>query len=468
MDLLKDAIKRLQAIPGGPKKTHALSSAYLNLSLLEIAAGECLAGLADARTASQLIEEAVASAAPVFAAAALQNTTAAKIAEGLALRCAGDTERGSAIISGIVDNTIADLRDGKVSSIRLVGILNESGGEMWEMAQAALADRPDLLRKLEMQRIRPREEIHTTVKTLADLLASADRTEVAEIRAVCRSHRSFDSTLFDAAWQEVNGELPAWLQIDLANVATILMWCFAGTRANARNHMESHPVLLEPSTEIILEELHLAGVEGDVVNLLQKILADARAFGVTAVYAPWIAQEEVEEWADSEDSLTYLEEHPDLQSPEIASYVSNQIAQHDGFRVLEAVLVLAQRGELHIARKIDDDPALGFDYLRAAWRSTDATRLGALASVVWAASESGSTISRQALAVMAVAKILDRNQAEAKHLIALAADSVTAEQREEIFSIIGDAIAHHPAFGAPLAGLFRLLPDTDNASVAQT
>ncbi|MBL8293178.1 MAG: AAA family ATPase [Bryobacterales bacterium] len=465
-DLISDAITRLKALPDSPENCQTLAGAYVNAALLKVAAGDCLPALADARSALDITAK-VGQLSPMTAEANAQSAKIARLAEGLALRCAGEIELGNAIVAGFVEATIADAREGRASANQLAGILNECGGEMWDRAKAALADRPDLLRGVELQRIRPREEMRETVQTLSDALGSVEPAEIASVRGICRYHRSLDSARFDAAWRELHGETPDWLRIDLSTVAALVMWDSTRALKNARDYLESHPALLDSGAGIVLEELRESGVDGNRIDFLLKILADARAFGVAAAYAPWIAAEEVRAWRKCEDVVTYLEEHPELRRSEIANYVSQQAASERWYCVLEALLVLAERGELHIVRKIEKNPALGLDYLKAAWRSKDATRLGTLAHIVWAASDEGSTVARKAVAVAAIARILEQNPDDAERLMALAADGASAEECNEIVGMIGDAIAHHPGFGGALAGLFAQLPRSGGASAAR-
>jgi tetratricopeptide (TPR) repeat protein len=463
VDLLQDAIRRLEKAPENPFASGGLATAYTNLALLQIDSQEFEPALASARRALGLFAQPSA-----FAGLSSENEPLAHIAEGWALQGIGEKEKGASIVTQILHEMLARLRGGTETPTRVAGLLSQLGNDIWDETMPSLSDRPDLMRAMMIRRIRPRQEVQLTVQTLVNAVASCPPSELMETHAIARSHRSSEPALFDAAWQAATGELPAWLKLDLNLIAPVILWLNAKWPEASKNYLEAHPELLSPATDAILEEICSGESDGSYADVHIQLLAKAREVGVAAAYAPVLASAAVERWVNSKDPIEYLNENPGFLTPDVVAFVSERANENPTFAALAGVLELAKRGEIDVAAKVGNNPDNSLDFLRSAWRAKDITRLIALANIVRLATDNPS-VFRKATTALAVAKVLDGQDSEAAPLIEQAKQDATPEDRQQLVAIVNDAITNHLASAAPLASLIpKLLSPTGESSIEAT
>jgi hypothetical protein len=101
---------------------------------------------------------------------------------------------------------------------------------------------------------------------------------------------------------------------------------------------------------------------------------------------------------------------------------------------------------------------LGFKFLQPAWRSKDVSRLVALASLTRGVSNDDS-YKVKSTAALAVARVLQNREADAKCLIIEATKEAGADDVKGVIEILGDALAHHPSFVPSFAALIQMMPN---------
>jgi hypothetical protein len=336
--------------------------------------------------------------------------------------------------------------------------LNVAAADMWQPVLKAVGNQPDIVRQLVLLRRRPRHELHLTVRTLIDALAAAEPKALRMVRASARGQRSQDAGAFDAAWREADGHVPPWLTIDPSIEASAIAWWNTPTWALSRDYLKAHPALLDPGTDIVLEEFRFEGDEKGLVDRHLGLLAAARAEGVDAAFAPLLTEIEASEWIRSEDPKEHLAEHPQLLRPEIAALLDDRTSKGDGTAAkFGAILTLAQRNERDLAFKALDDPNAVVEHLQPAWRSMDSARLAALATIVYQGQTAEEAARRKAAVALAIAMVLQHDEEGLDQFLAETLDGATGEERNHLATLVGDAIAHHPAAAAELARLVPLL-----------
>jgi tetratricopeptide (TPR) repeat protein len=453
-DLLKDAIRRFEAMESHPLNARMLGTAYTGLALAQNRAGNFAQALELAQCALGYFEQPTD-----FPFIGAESLASARLVEGWALQHLGQTQQGDAIVNEIIGNALENYTAGKEGPSRLASILNESGSDTWEAALAHLRDSPHLLGMLRIHRFRPVDEIDLTVATLVEELASGDPSNAIEVRAMARSHRLINSELFDVAWQKATGELPLWLQLDLTVIGSAILWFTCDSLLSARNYLEDHPSLLHSTTDAILEEFRFTGAPGESIDQAEEIISRARVTSVREAYAPLLAADSVDRWLNSEDKIEYLNENPELLTFDVASYVSKMAGQdEEAYGPLAAILELAKRDELGIVMEIEKDPCAGFKFLEPAWRSKDVSRLAALAGLIRGFSKDDS-YTRRSTTALAVARVLQNREADAKRLMLEATKEAGADDVRGMIEILGDALAHHQSFAPSFAALIQMMPN---------
>ena len=254
--------------------------------------------------------------------------------------------------------------------------------------------------------------------------------------------------------------MPDWLPIDPSLSTLVVAWWNADTPHRAREYLLANPPLLDQATDILIEEIRVATGDQEKADLHLQIRADAAAHGVESAYAPLIAQALVDEWMDAADSEIFLTEHRDeLLAPEVASSLTQRWDSGDeDAGVVLAILVLTQRGEQAVGFQILDDPASGVALLQPAWRSADAERLSALATLCRRGEPSGEPHQRLATVALAIGRALTGKHADAVQLATSALSAVAGEdERSQLIGAISDALAHQPARQDQLIELLRVL-----------
>jgi len=461
-DLFKSVIKRLESEEDNPISIPTIATACTNLAQLEVDAGNFLTALDLAERALTLFE-----APTIMSRMVADNVPLARLALGLALRgMPGRAEEGNAIIDGVIGPLVEDLPGSEETEARLVLLLNRAGSAIWDRTLALLSDRPEFSRAIRMKRIRPRGEIKLGVESILAAMAEAQTSEVFQVRANARLQRAVDPGLFDEAWREAQGSIPAWLKIDPLFVAEVIFWLRTDAWESSRDYLDAHPALLAPETDLVLKDFRLAGGDDRSLNQHLEILATARNSNVAAAYAPILARVSIHNWLASQDRIEHFEEHPELLSPAVTGLLIERSADGDkDSGILAAIAELARRKELSLASKLIGDPASGLSLLEAAWASKDATRLAALAGIVRGVSEDQSLV-RKSTTALAIARVLENRNETATALAMEAAQDATPEQRQDLIEILSDAIKHHPKFAGALANLIQLIAPKDEESAA--
>jgi tetratricopeptide (TPR) repeat protein len=450
-ELLRSSIRHLEPSAGVPIYAGILAAAYTNLAHVESDAGN----FADALPAAQ--KALVLYGTPGLPAFLTAGRAQASLALGRAQRGSGQAEQGTATLREVVGELRSSLVEGRIDFTAFAGALNAAAPDLWDEVLRALGDRQDLSRRLSLIRQRPRSEIDVTVREIAAALASPQAGELRTIRAIARQQRSVDPDSFDSAWRRQTGEVPPWLRLPSGHEDLVIAWWNTPNWELSRKYLEAHPALLGSETEIVLEELRLEAQNPATVDLHGKLLAQARVQGVEAAYAPLLAEVTAREWMSSEDPQAHLTQHPELLRPEVAAWLRERAAEgEEAASAFGAVLLLAQRGETALAFQAAADAGSVLPHLRSAWRSRDAARLSALATIVRLTADDPAA-KRTATAAAAISRVLEKNENGLPALLEKALDGAAEADRQEMAEVIADAIAHHPADAADLARLIPML-----------
>ena len=451
-ELLVRAIEHLDPLVPHPVFSGVLANACLNLAQVELNDSRFSEALA-------LAERAVALFDTPNILAVAENRLLALLTLGRAQRASGKVDLGTETLHQVIDKLRIAARDDERGGFNLTQALNTSAPDFWDEVLASVADLPNLHRTLNLLRWRSADEMPVTVGNLVDALDTLATTEHRGLREIARQQRSRAPREFDAAWQATTGTIPRWLQLNPADQWMVIAWLNTPNWRLSRDYLKSHPALLDVGTDILLDEFGLDGSKEELLNLHRQLLNDARMLGADAAYARLIAELEVKEWIDSEDTEQHLAEHVELLRPEITAVLREGAGTGNAlYGVLAAVLELAQRGESRLAFQVMEVEGSILDYLQAAWRSKDITRLASLAMIVQGCTTDAS-VRRTATVALAIARVLEHAGEEPETLTAAALDGSTESDRQKLLAIVGDAIEHHPTSASELARLIHTIGD---------
>ena len=447
--LLQRAIDHLNPLVPHPLFSGVLATACMNLSHVEIDDGHFAEALPLAERAVALFGE------PNLLPIATENRPLASLVLGRAQRGTGL----SAVGTQTLRDAIASLRSAALDSERncylLAHALNVAAPEFWDEVLADLVDKPNVHRLLSLQRWRSPDQIRATVDTVLQALTALPSTQHRSVRAIARQQRSRAPKEFDAAWQEAGGAIPPWLELKPEQESLVIGWWNAPSWTLSRDYLKAHIPILDPGTDIVLDEFEMEGIDAGILARYRQLLAAARSVGPDAGYAPLLAVMEVAAWVNSSDPESHFAEYGELLRPEIREVLQEEARKGDpSSGAFAAVLDLAQRGESQLAFQATKDPGSMTDHLRAAWRSKDATRLASLATIVQGWTKD-SEVWRTATAALAVARVLEQVAEEPDRLIAAALDGSANSEREKMLAVIGDAIQYHPSSAPELARLLQ-------------
>ncbi|MDY0743312.1 AAA family ATPase [Paucibacter sp. R3-3] len=451
-DLFRSAITALDDAPAHPALIAGLlANAHAGLAQILVNAGEFAEGLVHAREGARLIELAMQT--PFTEA----TRWATRVALGRALRGTGAAEEGLQILREVLQ-TLCDAALASDANIGpLAAALNTGGADLWDDTLAALNEHPKLQRRIALMRNRPADEIGLTVQTVLEALGQVEPAELRIVRDAARSHRQIDPANFDRAWREQGAELPDWLLVPEAVEWAVIGWWNVPTWVLSREYLRTHPLLLDPLADIVLEEFADSPERREVIDLHLRLLADARRDGVDAAYAPMMLNIEVSEWLRSEAPQEYLARHPELQRPEVQEKLRAYSAEGDArATAFAAILELTRRGEQDLAFQALQKPDTMSGRLRAAWRDTDAPRLEALATIVGLASGDETDALQAALAVM-VAQVLQQREPVMMPALRERLPVQDDAMRAGLTELVNDAIEHHRSAEAQLSALLALL-----------
>ncbi len=450
-ELLNKAIAHLEPLIPHPVLSGGLANACLNLALIELTDGRFSDALPLAERAVALFDT------PDILPAARKNLPAALLALGRAQRGSGREELGIKTLHEQIDKLCVAAIDDESNLAVLANALNTAAPEFWGEVLAGFADQPDLRRTLNLLRWPAADEIPLTVGALLEALGELPTAEHRGLRAIARGQRSRTPREFDAAWQAATGTIPGWLLLDPAHEWLVIAWWNTRDWRLSRDYLKTHPALLNENTNIVLDEFGLEGSDEAQLDIHRQLLNDTRKLGADAAYAPWLTRAEVIEWMRSGDPEQHLADHGELLRPEITALLKEQTEKGDGDSVVfAAILELARRGESQLAFQAMKDPSATLDHLQAAWRSSDISRLAAIAAIMRECADEPE-LKRTAAAALAIARVLEGRGKEIDVLMTAALDGSTASDRDKLLAIVAEAITHHPTSAAELARLISTI-----------
>jgi hypothetical protein len=242
---------------------------------------------------------------------------------------------------------------------------------------------------------------------LAGLLAEAEHqglgTDVRAVHEVARLRRRSDPAGFDQGWQAATGGVPAWLTIPEDHDDRVIAWMNTNSWSQSRDVLASTPELLDPATDVVLDEIALDPEKDELASVHRDLVAAARERGVQEAFAELVGVEAFRAWASNGYGRSYFAEHArELRHPaaveglgELAPWLP------EGF---EAFLVLLDGGEDDLAfRALCDDALVDWSgLLRPALEADDGARLwalGVLASVGATATDEAALLGRLSVGV---------------------------------------------------------------------
>lgn len=450
--MLEDAVRRLRPLQANPVMAAALGTAHMSLAGIALEGGDAARALEHARQSVADFDN------PRIPPGSALNRLKARAVLGCAERAAGLAAQGTATLQAVIDVLRDPVRAQVADPASIALMIDRFSPDLWETCLDALARDPAMVADLRLARPRAAAGLDALVLELHDALGSAEGIRARAVREFGRMHRLRHGAAFDAAWRAAHGELPPWLSVAAPLLWSVLGWCNTDSWRESRDYLAAHPELLDPGTEVILDELALGGVAVELIEAHRALLGAARRDGVEAACAPLVLDEEVGAWLDSEDWETYLEQHPELLRPEVLRRLREADAT-DGSperHALAAALELVQRGERPLAYEALRRPASLFEPLRVACGSSDLGRLRALATIGLVDDPDGPVqpLARLALALAQAVEQPEQPVAAAT-LEALAA--LEEARRDALRPLVMDTLARHPRAALPLANLLAAL-----------
>src|SRR5204863_9546154 len=105
---------------------------------------------------------------------------------------------------------------------------------------------------------------------------------------------------FGALWHEAAGMLPDWLRIDPSLEHLLVAWWNAPTWRQSRDYLAAHRALLDPGTDILIDEFRQSGMDESLVSKHLRLLADARTVGIESAFAATLAKITLDQWRDQD------------------------------------------------------------------------------------------------------------------------------------------------------------------------
>ncbi|MEU4195778.1 ATP-binding protein [Kribbella sp. NPDC026611] len=457
----KNAVELLEPLTSEvPVAIPALTTALNNLLLVDLLAGDDATALEHARRALSLVDQA-RDLLPVWVVPQL------RINLGRALRGLGhDDEATEMFGSALVELRALFAADSTPASheetlARLAYALNAAGAQTWDVVLADLATEPEEALRLALYRNRPEEELPLTIATFLEglHLFEGDTVSTRLVRELARMARRGQQKRFDEVWTEAAGSVPDWLAIDPSLSNLVVAWWNAEPARRSCAYLAANPELLDPATDVLIEELRELVEDDDRAELLLQLRRDAAEYGVETAYAPVLAAEIFDEWLSADDFEQFLADHRnELLAPEVAAVIGGYegIAQEDLNAVL-AVLTLTRRDESVVAFRILDDPEYGLTLLKPAWRSGDPERLVALAGLCFADETLSAEDRRLASVALAMGHAMLGNQAEARELATALLAGASEDERADLIGAVADALAYQATQQDALIDLLRTM-----------
>jgi tetratricopeptide (TPR) repeat protein len=459
---LESALELLRPLPPAPGVVYLRAVALLNLTRARLADNEIEAAVEGAQVALELLEE-------LKSGPAILNRGVARLNLGIALVAAGREHAAVEHLEAAVAELSPHARD--LDVVPIAEALNAAGQDLWESFLAQVHDEAQFVQALSVLRQRPPEDMDRSVEDVRRALAdaTADPARLRMIRQLTRGRRHRDAA-FEPAWQAAGHPVPDWMTVSPDLELSALAWWNPATWQQSLEYLAGHPDLLDPATDIILEELRSLEQEPGQVDQHLRLRADAAVHGPERAYARIISELLLDDWFESGLGPDFLTRHDTaLLGPDVAEDVARRVAEGDtDAELAQAVLLLAGRGEERVAYRVYDEPSFGTTLLEPAWRSVDFDRLAAIARLCRQGVSLGSSYARLANVALAIAEAARGRRDEALALVREALEAAPGEaERAPLSAAAADALAHHPEHEEVLAELLRELTLDPRAGSAQ-
>ena len=425
-----------------PQTSAWLGAALHNLGALFLEAGDNAAALDRATRALTILtplDDPQSTALMPFV----------RINLGRALRAGGSVEEGTRMLKAGITELRARPMSDDLQVAAFASSLDAAGSAMWDEVLAGLTDQPALVRTLEILRTRPVEELSETIRILRSRLEEPDTgKDVRVVRTIARRNRSRHGERFDALWTEAIGALPAWLTVNPSLEDLLVAWWNAPTWRQSRDYLAANPVLLDPGTDVLIDEFRLAGIDEDLASKHLGLLSEARTNGVEQAYAPVLAQLALQEWRLQDFSSEHLTAHvDDLLSPGTQAFIDARSTDGDmATLMLGSILTLARRGEQAVAYRAARENAFGISLLQTAIKAADAERAAALAIICLNHDDLTAADRAFATTALAIASALRGRPAEAlTRAQEVAALEIEPTERTRLVEMVAEAIGRQPA-----------------------
>jgi tetratricopeptide (TPR) repeat protein len=278
-----------------------------------------------------------------------------------------------------------------------------------------------------------------------------------------RRHRAVDADGFDAAWHEATGQTPpGWLTIDAELLKAAADWIDALPFEDERDHLASHPHLLEDAADDAIAEA-LLKLRADARDRYVELRRVAQDVGVEAAYRPLVLgllarRFAAADWDEQRQLLT--DRRADLLTAEAAAALDSDEPNPE-LRIATALLKLARLDADGPLFEAVGEPARFPDLLHRCAVTGDPQRLLPTTTV---AIEAATDHAGSGLAVLyaAVAMLLaDPEQLDTAAELVKHARRIHPDGQTDWLARVGEIAAVH----AQVAGLFgpltRQLPDDD-------
>lgn len=380
----------------------------------------------------------------------------ARIRLARALRAVGDDDAAEGPLSDGVSTLVALLNEDPATIVpALGGQLNRAAPKLWDDVLGSLDVEESTRHWLRLYRARPAEQLAETIADIVDTIEADIPMARITARVMARVERSDDPERFDDLWQLATGQLPAWLRLSPDQFDLVTRWIDTPTWEESRRMLAATPELLEPATDVVLDELGFEEMwddaGGQVIEIHRDLLAAARAGEADGAFDALIADALADAWDRAPDPLDHIADIELGIDPEL---LADRI-EDDVQRL--AALFLVSNGEAALVRQIAHEQVPWHALLQAAWRALEIERLQALAYLCIASERSGLTDRTVALVALAIADALMGD-----------IDAAVAQLDEDVIAVAGDAardavvevLARHPDYAEQLAPVLAALEES--------
>jgi tetratricopeptide (TPR) repeat protein len=217
-----------------------------------------------------------------------------------------------------------------------------------------------------------------------------DWTRVAHNQA--RRHRAADSARWDAAWTAASRSgLPDWLTVDSTLLGLAGEWVETPSYEKERDHLASHPELLDPKADVAVAEAVL-GLSAVEANRFLAIRRTACQHGVEDAYRPLLLEALAAEFAAADPTAQRElldDRRADLLDPLVRQVLTQRAGDDSAARLALSLLQLAD-GYDHLLDEVFQsliDPEQFGTLLDSVAHQGDVGVLSAVAAVAFAGAQ---------------------------------------------------------------------------------